>query len=176
MTLDLAGLGARFDHTAVAGPSLTPLVAFYRDVLGFEVVFQWNPQAEYIRTITGYPGADIHAAILELPNNDLKLEILEYRNVEKAPVDTRTANPGTAHLAFFTDDCDALFAELVEKGTRYVNPPVTPTIGPNKDGRAVYMIGPDGIRVEFIQSKRTFADFSQAEAAQVSGGADGHDH
>ena len=32
----LASLGARFDHTAVAGPSLTPLLAFYRDVLGAE--------------------------------------------------------------------------------------------------------------------------------------------
>jgi lactoylglutathione lyase len=161
-------------HMGIQVADLERSVAFYRDVLGFKVVFQWNPQAEYIRTITGYPDADIHAAILELPDNDLKLEILEYRNVEKAPVDTRTANPGTAHMAFFTDDCDALFAELVERGTRYVNPPVTPTIGPNKGGRAVYMIDPDGIRVEFIQSNRTFGSFSQEEASQVSGGADGH--
>ena len=132
-------------------------VAFYRDILGFEVVFQWNPQAEYIQTITGYPGADIHAAILRMPaDTGVFLEVMEYRNVEKAPVDTRTANPGTAHIAFFTDDCDALYEELVAKGVRSVNPPVTPTIGPNQGGRAVYMIDPDGIRVEFITSKRTF--------------------
>lgn len=30
----LSSIGARFDHTAVAGPSLRPLLAFYRDVLG----------------------------------------------------------------------------------------------------------------------------------------------
>jgi len=30
----LSVVGARYDHTAVAGPSLAPLVAFYRDVLG----------------------------------------------------------------------------------------------------------------------------------------------
>jgi hypothetical protein len=36
---------------------------------------------------------------------------------------------------------------------------VSPTIGPNKGGRAVYMIDPDGIRVELIQSVRTFADY-----------------
>ena len=34
-----------------------------------------------------------------------------------------------------------------------------PTIGPNTGGRAVYMIDPDGIRVEFIQTARTFADY-----------------
>ncbi len=157
-------------HMGIQVRDLEASVRFYRDVLGFELVFQWNPQAEYIRTITGYPGADIHAAILRLPNSEVFLEILEYRNVEKTPVDTRTANPGTAHLAFFTDDCDGLFAELVERGTRYVNPPVTPTIGPNTGGRAVYMIDPDGIRVEFIQTKRSFGEFSQADANQVTGG------
>jgi len=83
---------------------------------------------------------------------------------EKAPVDTRTANPGTAHMAFFTDDCEGLYADLTAKGVRSVSPPVTPTIGPNTGGRAVYMIDPDGIRVEFIQTARSFGQFSQADA------------
>jgi len=146
----------KLHHAGIQVADLERSVAFYRDILGFEVVFQWNPQAEYIRTITGYPGADIHAAILRFPGSDAFLEILEYRNVDKTPVDTRTANPGTAHLAFFTDDCDALYAELTAKGVKSVNPPVTPTMGPNEGGRAVYMIDPDGIRVEFITSRRTF--------------------
>ena len=30
----LATIGARFDHVAIAGPSLAPMLAFYRDVLG----------------------------------------------------------------------------------------------------------------------------------------------
>ena len=144
-------------HMGIQVADLERSLGFYRDILGFEVVFQWNPQAEYIRTITGYPGADIHAAILRMPGDTgVFLEILEYRNVEKTPVDTRTANPGTAHLAFFTDDCEALYAELVAKGVASVSPPVTPTMGPNTGGRAVYMIDPDGIRVEFITSKLTF--------------------
>jgi len=148
---------SRPHHMGIQVADLERSLAFYRDILGFEVVFQWNPQAEYIRTITGYPGADIHAAILRMPGDTgVFLEILEYRDVEKTPVDTRTANPGTAHLAFFTDDCDGLYAQLVAKGVTSVSPPVTPTIGPNTGGRAVYMIDPDGIRVEFITSKMTF--------------------
>ena len=87
-------------------------------------------------------------------------------------MDTRTANPGTAHIAFFTDDCDgALRGARRPRASDSVTPPVTPTIGPNKGGRAVYMIDPDGIRVEFIQTSRTFGDFSQDEATQVSGSA-----
>jgi methylmalonyl-CoA epimerase len=34
LTTALETVGARYDHTAVAGPSLAPMVHFYRDVLG----------------------------------------------------------------------------------------------------------------------------------------------
>jgi lactoylglutathione lyase len=145
-------------HTGIQVADLERSVAFYRDILGFELVFQWNPQAEYI---------------LRMPGGDVFLELLDYRNVERTPVDTRTANPGTAHIAFYTDDCDALYAELVAKGVGSVSPPQSPTIGPNKGGRAVYMIDPDGVRVEFIQTARSFGDFSPDEAAKVSGGHEG---
>ena len=40
-----------------------------------------------------------------------------------------------------------------------VSPPVTPTIGPNKGGRAVYLIDPDGFRVELIQTATSFGDY-----------------
>jgi len=155
-------------HTGIQVADLERSIAFYRDILRFELVFQWNPRADYIRTIVGYPDADIHAAILRMPGSDYFLEILEYRNVEKTPVDTRTANPGTAHIAFFTDDCDGLYAELTAKGVRSVSAPVTPTIGPNTGGRAVYMIDPDGIRVEFIETRRSFGEFTPEEAKAIS--------
>ena len=91
-------------HTGLQVADLARSVAFYRDVLGFEEVFSWNPQAPYIGELVGYPDVDIHAAILRPPDSDVFLELLEYRNVERTPVDTRTANPGTAHIAFFVDD------------------------------------------------------------------------
>jgi lactoylglutathione lyase len=147
---------SRPHHTGIQVADLERSIAFYRDILGFELIFRWNPQAEYIGVIVGYPDVDLHAAILRPPNSEVFLEILEYRNVDKTPVDTRTANPGTCHIAFFVDDCDALYEELKALGVDSVSAPVTPTIGPNTGGRAVYMIDPDGIRVELITTKRTF--------------------
>jgi lactoylglutathione lyase len=150
-------------HTGFQVADLERSVAFYRDILGFEIAFAWNPQADYIRELVGYPGADIHAAILRLPGSDVFLELLEYRNVERTPVDTRTANPGTAHIAFFVDDLDTLYSDLTTRGVRSVSAPVTPTIGPNEGGRAVYLIDPDGIRVELIQTRRSFAEYAAQE-------------
>jgi lactoylglutathione lyase len=131
-------------------------VVFYRDLLGLQIVFEWNPRAPYIGVLVGYPDVDLHCAVLRVPNSDWFLELLEYRGVESEAVDTRTANPGTAHLAFGVDDVDALYSHLTESGVRSVSPPITPTIGPNRGGRAVYMIDPDGIRVELVQAERPF--------------------
>jgi lactoylglutathione lyase len=147
-------------HMGLQVRDLERSLAFYRDVLGFEVVFAWNPRAPYIGELVGYPDVDLHAAILRPPNSDVMLELLEYRNVERTPVDTSTANPGTAHIAFFVDDLDGLYAELAARGVASVSPPVTPTIGPNEGGRAVYMLDPDGIRVELIQTRRSFAEYA----------------
>lgn len=143
-------------HTGIQVESLERSLAFYRDLLGLETVFEWNPRAEYVGELVGYPDVDLHAAILRVPDSNWFLEILEYGGVERAPVDTRTANPGTGHVAFLVDDLDELYEELTAAGVASVSRPVTPTIGPNRGGRAVYMIDPDGVRVELIESSRAF--------------------
>lgn len=154
----------RAHHTGLQVESLERSLTFYQDVLGFELIFSWNPKAAYIGQLVGYRDVDLHSAILRMPNSDTFLELLEYRGVERSPVDTGTANPGTAHIAFYVEELDVLYGELRAKGVDSVSEPVTPTVGPNAGGRAVYMIDPDGIRVELIESSRGFGDY------QPSGG------
>ena len=155
----------RAHHTGLTVRSLERSVAFYRDVLGFEEAFAWNPRASYVAELVGYPTVDLHSAILRIPGSDVFLELLEYRNVDAQAVDSGNANPGTAHIAFAVDDLDELYADLTAQGVASVSAPVTPTIGPNKGGRAVYMIDPDGFRVEFIQSTVGFGDYQPDEVA-----------
>lgn len=149
----------RAHHVGFTVRSLERSIAFYRDVLGFELAFQWNPRADYIRELVGYPDVDLHAAILRLPGTDICLELLEYRNTDQTPVDMRNGNVGNGHIAFNVDDLAAMYDKLVALGVASVSPPVTPTIGPNKGGRAVYMIDPDGFRVELIQTSQAFGSF-----------------
>ena len=146
-------------HMGISVRSMRESTKFYKDLLGFEEVFSWNPQAEYIGVLTGYPEVDLNATILKLPGVDVFLELLEYGNVELKPIDHGNANPGIAHIAFFVDDVEAWYEILTAKGVKSVSKPVTPTMGPNKGGRAIYMIDPDGVRVELIQSSKSFSDY-----------------
>jgi catechol 2,3-dioxygenase-like lactoylglutathione lyase family enzyme len=149
----------RMHHTGFTVRSLETSIAFYRDILGFELAFQWNPQAPYIAELVGYPSVDLHGAILRLPGTDVCLELLEYRNVDQVPVDMRSGNVGNGHIAFNVDNLLEFYAELQAKGVASVSKPVTPTIGPNKGGKAVYLIDPDGFRVELIESTQAFGAY-----------------
>ena len=146
-------------HMGISVRSMRESTKFYKDLLGFEEVFSWNPQAEYIGVLTGYPEVDLNATILKLPGVDVFLELLEYGNVDLKCIDHGNANPGIAHIAFFVDDVEAWYEILTAKGVKSVSKPVTPTMGPNKGGRAIYMIDPDGVRVELIQSSKSFSDY-----------------
>jgi hypothetical protein len=64
-----------------------------------------------------------------------------------------------AYIAFFVDALDPLYERLTAAGVKSVSRPVTPTIGPNRGGRAVYMIDPDGFRVELIETSKTFGEY-----------------
>ena len=157
-------------HTGLTVRSLERSLAFYRDLLGFEIVFQWNPQAAYIGELLGYPTVDLHSAILKIPNSDVFLELLEYRGIPQNEVDMANGNIGNAHIAFNVDELEPLYRRLKASGVRSVSPPITPTIGPNRGGRAVYMIDPDGFRIELIQTPRSFADYAAERGGAAGGG------
>ena len=158
----------RAHHTGLTVRNLQRSIAFYCDLLGFEVVFRWNPNAAYIGELVGYPSVDLHAAILSIPNSAVFLELLEYRGIPEAAVDMANGNIGNAHIAFFVDQLDPLYERLASQGVASVSKPVTPTIGPNRGGRAVYMIDPDGFRVELIETSRGFGEYRPDEDAAES--------
>jgi catechol 2,3-dioxygenase-like lactoylglutathione lyase family enzyme len=152
-------------HTGFTVRSLERSLAFYRDLLGFEIVFQWNPQASYIGELLGYPTVDLHSAILKIPNSDVFLELLEYRGIPEKSVDMANGNIGNAHIAFNVDELEPLYERLKASGVKSVSEPITPTIGPNRGGRAVYIVDPDGFRIELIQTPRSFTDYAAEQNA-----------
>jgi catechol 2,3-dioxygenase-like lactoylglutathione lyase family enzyme len=137
-------------HTAFQVADLERSLAFYRDLLGFEVVWERVNQEEYVRRIVGYPAVDLHQALLRFPGSDHCLELMDYRGVERTPVDTAPANPGTAHVCMLVEDLRGLYDRLVAAGVRSVSEPVLVTSGANTGRLAVYMLDPDGFPLELL--------------------------
>ncbi len=140
-------------HTGLQVSDLEKSLGFYRDLLGFEVTATRVAREPYLDELVGYPGVELHVAFLRFPASEHILELLEYRNVARQPVDTGTANPGTAHICVSVDDLRAVHRTLRRAGVEFVSEPVLVTSGANKGRIAVYAKDPDGIRVELLQPR-----------------------
>jgi catechol 2,3-dioxygenase-like lactoylglutathione lyase family enzyme len=154
-----------FNHVGIQVRDVERSARFYADLLGFEPVSRFSKSDPYVQKVVGYhPDVILEVAILRIPGSDAYLEILEYRGVDGTPVDPATANPGTAHFCVYVDGLDELHRRLVDAGVEFVSEPQTPTSGMNTGGRLVYMIDPDGIRVELVESERRLDGTLRREA------------
>ena len=146
-------------HTGLTVSDLDRSIAFYRDVLGLELVSSWESAQPYLRTVVGFPDAELRIALLRLPKTAAgrsghHIELLEYRSPRGERGDARTCNPGNVHVSFVVDDLDAAYAELAAKGVRFKSAPVEIDHGRNKGAKAVYLLDPDDITLELVQPAR----------------------
>jgi catechol 2,3-dioxygenase-like lactoylglutathione lyase family enzyme len=143
-----------FSHTGVQVADVERSITFY-ELLGLSLGSRWSNGEEYVGRQVGYPGVTLEVAVMTVPGSDVVLELLEYRGVEGAPIDPATANPGTGHFCLAVEDLEGLHHQLETAGIEFISAPQTPTIGPNRGGRAVYLKDPDGFRVELLESPRS---------------------
>jgi catechol 2,3-dioxygenase-like lactoylglutathione lyase family enzyme len=140
-------------HTGFHVADLERSLAFYCELLGFEVVWRRVNCESYVRHVVGYPAVELHQAMVRVPGSDHYLELMDYRSVEREAVDTAPSNPGTAHICLLVRGLRELYAVLVSRGVGAVSEPVPVTSGVNTGRLVVYMIDPDGFRVELLSAE-----------------------
>jgi len=141
----------RADHTGITVSNLEASLAFWRDVLGFEVSHAAHQEGELAQEITGVKGAEIKLVVLKAPGGH-KIELLEYL----APADRKRANlrpcdVGSVHVSLLVKDVDAVLAQIAASGWAAAGKPQTLKTGPNAGKRVVYVRDPDGTTIEFMQ-------------------------
>jgi catechol 2,3-dioxygenase-like lactoylglutathione lyase family enzyme len=143
-------------HVGFSVADMNRSLAFYRDILGFELLVDMNWTAPYLGQIVGYPGAYLHRVFLRLPNTEVRLELIEYREPRGTVRPLETKDPGNGHICLFVEDLRKTFADLKAKGVRFRSEePVEITEGVNKGSLAAYLNDPDGIAMELIQPAPT---------------------
>jgi catechol 2,3-dioxygenase-like lactoylglutathione lyase family enzyme len=140
------------DHTGITVSNLERSLAFWRDVLGFELSHTAHQTGEMAREITGVPGAELKLAVVKTPGGH-KIELLEYlAPVErKRDIDLRPCDVGSVHVALIVDDLRATLERIAVSGWKAAGKPQTLQSGPNAGKRVVYVRDPDGITIEFMQ-------------------------
>ena len=68
----------RLHHTGFTVSDLDRSLAFYGDLLGFDVVIRQEKRGGYLAEIVGYPDADVRMAHIALPDSDHRLELFQY--------------------------------------------------------------------------------------------------
>jgi lactoylglutathione lyase len=152
---DAPSLIGGFFHGGIAVSDMERSLAFYRDTLGLAVHFDVTLGArEYVRAVMGIEMTDARIVYLRVPGSDgVFVELLEYHGTDARPTpEPRAWDPGTGHLCFHVTDAAALHARAVAAGYRARSSgAVEIPVGPNKGGRAAYLIDPDGYHIELFQ-------------------------
>ena len=122
---------------------------FYTEVLGFEVVAEFEFDDENTARVMGVPGARFTGIFMK--RDGMRIEIIGFSNpAPERTVRKRQSNEiGHSHLSFYVTDLDATLAALRAQGVTV------------EDGtRAVVMNGieccvvrdPDGFPIEIVQT------------------------
>jgi catechol 2,3-dioxygenase-like lactoylglutathione lyase family enzyme len=139
-------------HTGFTVRDISRSIAFYRDLLGMQLIRHQDTTAPYLGAITGFPDVRLRMAFLKIaPDDPHVLELIEYVSHAATATDRATNRPGNGHLCFEVDDIHEWHRMLTAKGVPFVSEPVRITAGINEGAYAVYLRDPDGFTVELYQ-------------------------
>jgi glyoxylase I family protein len=144
-------------HVAIHTPDIDRLVAFYRDVVGFEVVessrTEWDNNP-YIDQIIGMKGTAAKCVMMRAAN--VYVEFFEYQRPASRNADRLLpSDHGYTHICLDVDDARAEWERLSKNGMTFHGPPVE--VGPGHV--TIYGRDPDGNLIE-IQQLPTSQDMS----------------
>ena len=138
------------DHTGFTVANLERSLAFWRDVLGFQLSHRAHHTGALASEVTGVPGAEILIAVLK--GHGHKIELLEYlAPADRKHIELRPCDVGSVHIALTVDNLDGVLSAIAASDWKPAGKPQTLTSGPNAGKRVAYVRDPDGTTIEFMQ-------------------------
>jgi glyoxylase I family protein len=133
-------------HVAIATRDVERMLAFYRDLLGFDVVvdYTWERGSETADAITALRDSSARQIIMRKGN--AYFELFHFTSPEPSVVDPnrRVCDPGITHVCLDVTDLDEEYERLTRAGMTFHTPPVHAGAGI----RTTYGRDPEGNVVE----------------------------
>lgn len=134
-------------RTAFTVSDLDRSLAFYRDLLGFEVLYDRIREGEVYEQLTGFQSVKMRLALLKDAGTDHRLELVQYLNPTSAHCDLRNNSVGAANVCYFVDDLQQEYERLSQQGVRFQSPPIEFLREGKSLGKILYLYDPDGIAI-----------------------------
>ncbi len=139
---------ARVNHLGITVNDLNASLAFYCEVVGFELGLRTRAAGEWFDTLTRNQGADIEIAMLRLA--DFTLQLVQYHASGGVTLRLGHHHVGNPHLCIEVDDVDARHQRILASG---LHDP-TPIVDIMDTGlRSFYVHDPDGVPVELLETR-----------------------
>lgn len=140
-------------HTGIVVRDMEIIVAFYRDVLGFQVALDTTVKGKEADGLIGFHVED--ERIVSMQRGDAQIELLQYKPTGRTyPADYRSNDLYGTHLALYTDDMESDYAMLTQQGVKIISagPQTVPDDHPLLAGtKVLYFQDPEGHPLELIQ-------------------------
>jgi glyoxylase I family protein len=133
------------NHVAISTGNLEGALAFYRDLLGLEVVFEagWPSGTEVADKITGLKDSSARWVVLKAGNAIIELFQYESPPPKQGDPKRRVCDHGIAHICLDVTDVDGEYERLRAAGMTFHCPPqnlgtaLRTTYGRDPDGNVV---------------------------------------
>ena len=145
-------------HAAISTGNLERALAFYRDLLGFEVVLEagWPSGTEVADKITGLKGSSARWVMLRAGNAFVELFQYDSPPPKQGDPDRPVCDHGVSHLCLDVTDLDGEYERLKAAGMTFHCPPQD--LG--AVFRTTYGRDPDGNVIELQEVLQTEGPFA----------------
>lgn len=139
----------RFSHFGICVADPERSLRFYRDLLGFRPLTRLVVRDPHSARLLGLDELELHATFVE--RDGARIELLHYvaPGHEDAEVPRPMNRRGLTHIALRVEGLAALVAAIEAAGYEVMRS--TRISNPDLGSEVVYVLDPDGVRVELIE-------------------------
>jgi catechol 2,3-dioxygenase-like lactoylglutathione lyase family enzyme len=109
----------RMDHVAMSVKDMEGAIAFYRDVVGMEKVFDREFDTPMARLI-GVEGTRVRIVHMKFGDNVLELFDYHYPPGREPRPDAQQSDFGLTHIGFIVNDFWATYQDLKDRGIEFL--------------------------------------------------------
>jgi predicted enzyme related to lactoylglutathione lyase len=145
----------------IGSGNFSPIVAdlerslrFYNGLFGTPppaTIPAWSSDPALLNFL-GNPTAQIRFSQVSIPGSSMRVEIVEFKDIDRRPVFRRLQDPGAVRLILLVRNLDTLLEQFKSQGVSVISAGAVPVTLRNHDaGRAVVVQDPDGFYIQLMQ-------------------------